>query len=303
MRITHGSIISLIILCCISWSMSGIAITYDALVEQAQNRLIELGYDPGPVDGMMGNKTVVALKSFQKNNALQQTGELNEVTQEKLGISDAEVLPNPGNLKGIPNPTPGDTMLFRVTGKITGGSIWGTDFYTTDSALSTVVVHAGVLKDGETGVVKATFAPGQDAYEGISRNGVTSSSWGRYAISYHVESVTLETEEATVQDRTVSSDPGNLVGFTDAKAGDSMFFKLIGKTSGGSVWGTDTYTTDSALAIVAVHAGVLKNGEEGIVKVTFTPGQDTYEGTTRSGVTSSSWGSYQMSYTVEAAMP
>jgi hypothetical protein len=77
----------------------------------------------------------------------------------------------------------------------------------------------------------------------------------------------------------------------------------MGRSSGGSVWGTDLYTLDSRLAVAAVHAGAAVAGEESVVKVTFAPGQSNYAGTTRRGVTTSTWGSYRMSYTVEAAQP
>lgn len=190
MSTKYVSSMILIILYSLSWSMSSIAAEYDPIVEQAQKRLTELGYTPGPADGKMGKKTMTAIKSFQKDNALQETGELNEVTKKKLGISETEILSNPGNLTSFTDAKPGDTMQFRVTGKSRGGSVWGTDLYTTDSALAVVAVHAGVLEDGETGIVKVTFAPGQDTYEGTSKNGVTTSSWGSYQISYKVEAVT-----------------------------------------------------------------------------------------------------------------
>ena len=187
MKIKHIILISLIIIWCLSWSISINAAKYNPIVEQAQKKLTELGYDPGPIDGRMGKKTVAALKSFQQDNALQITGKLDDLTKKKLEIADVTILPNPGNLTSFTDAVPGDTMLFKVTGKTSGGSVWGTDVYTTDSALALVVVHAGVLKEGEEGIVKVTFAPGQSEYEGSSRNGVTSSSWESYEISYKVE--------------------------------------------------------------------------------------------------------------------
>jgi hypothetical protein len=101
----------------------------------------------------------------------------------------------------------------------------------------------------------------------------------------------------------VLPDPGNLSGYSQAKAGEEVYFTVKGRTSGGSVWGSDLYTLDSHLAMVAVHAGVLKDGEAGIVKVTFAPGQSSYAGSDKNGVKSSSWGSYQLSYKVEAVTP
>ena len=44
------------------------------------------------------------------------------------------------------------------------------------------------------------------------------------------------------------------------------------------MWGTDVYTADASLAAAAVHAGVLKVGQTGIVKVTTIPQQPSFEG-------------------------
>ena len=98
-------------------------------------------------------------------------------------------------------------------------------------------------------------------------------------------------------------DPGSLTSYEQAKPGEEVIFKVTGKTSGGTVWGNDLYTLDSKLAMVAVHAGVIKAGQEGIVKVVFAPGLSSYAGSERNGVKSSSWGSYRLSYKVEAVTP
>ena len=78
-------------------------------------------------------------------------------------------------------------MQFRVTGAVSGGSVWGTQLYTTDSNLAMAAVHAGVLRRGQTGVVKVTFYPGQGKYVGSSRNGVKSANWGSFGLSFMVE--------------------------------------------------------------------------------------------------------------------
>ncbi len=95
-----------------------------------------------------------------------------------------KVLPDPGTLSSYLPHTRG-ALYFRVTGR-GGGSVWGTDIYTSDSTLATAAVHAGALKDGQTGVVKVTMLPGQDSYSGTTRNGITTSSYGSYHESYKV---------------------------------------------------------------------------------------------------------------------
>lgn len=66
----------------------------------------------------------------------------------------------------------------------------------------------------------------------------------------------------------------------------------------GSVWGTDVYTTDSAICVAAVHVGVV--GEKGgKVRVRLAPGRPAYVGSFRHGVTSNGWGAYDQSFTVQ----
>src|SRR5262249_55050908 len=67
----------------------------------------------------------------------------------------ANVLPDPGTAQSLGSKL-GAVFFFRVTGTPTG-SLWGTDVYTNDSAIAKAAVHAGLLKVGETGVVKVTI--------------------------------------------------------------------------------------------------------------------------------------------------
>jgi LCCL domain len=92
--------------------------------------------------------------------------------------------PDPGSLTGY-NDKIGQTFHFRVTGATTA-IIWGTGTYTTDSQLATAAVHAGVLKPGQTGVVKVTIMASPPLFQGSTQNGVTSHPYGMYPASYKV---------------------------------------------------------------------------------------------------------------------
>lgn len=85
------------------------------------------------------------------------------------------------------------TLFFRVTGA-NQGSIWGTDVYTSDSWLATAAVHAGVLKLGQTGIVKVTTIPSHAEFVGSTRHGITSYPYGAYA-GFRVEPLSDEDEE------------------------------------------------------------------------------------------------------------
>ena len=92
MKKLHVVVISLCILCCLGWMLNVFAAQYDPLVEKAQKRLVELGYEVGTADGKLGPKTIEAIKKFQQDQGLAVTGKLDEETIKKLGVTpQAEV--------------------------------------------------------------------------------------------------------------------------------------------------------------------------------------------------------------------
>ncbi len=94
-------------------------------------------------------------------------------------------MPDPGNLTSYRDMT-GESYSFEVTGDAEL-MIWGTDVYTDDSNLAAAAVHAGVLEDGETGIVIVTILPCEEAYTGSEENGVSSWDYGSWSGSYSVE--------------------------------------------------------------------------------------------------------------------
>jgi peptidoglycan hydrolase-like protein with peptidoglycan-binding domain len=57
-----------------------------ATIRQAQERLGDRGFNPGPRDGQMGEKTQVALRQFQRAHGLPPTGVLDDATRAALGL-------------------------------------------------------------------------------------------------------------------------------------------------------------------------------------------------------------------------
>ncbi|WP_442944117.1 LCCL domain-containing protein [Nostoc sp.] len=64
----------------------------------------------------------------------------------------------------------------------------------------------------------------------------------------------------------------------------------------GSIWGTDIYTDDSSICSAAVHAGLISTKQGGKVTIRIKPGQFSYTGTNRNGVTSQNYGSFSGSF-------
>jgi hypothetical protein len=89
-------------------------------------------------------------------------------------------------------------------------------------------------------------------------------------------------------------DPGTLFNYSDA-VGKTLQFAVVGSTE-GTIWGDGVYTSDSVLAVAAVHAGLLAPGESGIVTVEVIDGPASYEGAERNGVVSRSYASWDVAY-------
>ncbi len=65
------------------------------LVTKVQDRLAELGYRPGPVDGVMGRKTREALKQYQDDSGLPADGKLTKTTLSRLNAPPQSEVPGP----------------------------------------------------------------------------------------------------------------------------------------------------------------------------------------------------------------
>jgi hypothetical protein len=77
----------------------------------------------------------------------------------------------------------GKIYRITITGT-TGGGIWGTDIYTSDSYIPGAAVHAGVIVNEQTKEVYIKVVEGLNDYPGSIRNGVTTSGWGGWGLSY-----------------------------------------------------------------------------------------------------------------------
>jgi len=62
------------------------------LVKRIQGQLRNCGYDPGPIDGVYGDRTADAVTSLQRQKGLEVTGVLNQPTLDTLKQSSAQVI-------------------------------------------------------------------------------------------------------------------------------------------------------------------------------------------------------------------
>jgi PKD repeat protein len=75
----------------------------------------------------------------------------------------------------------GNLVYVPVQGTISGGSIWGTGVYTSDSHLGMAAVHAGLVTPGETGQIAIYTVGSWSGFMGTTRNGVESRAYSAYS--------------------------------------------------------------------------------------------------------------------------
>ena len=61
----------------------------DRNVRAAQQALRDQGYNPGPIDGVMGPRTSAAVRDYQAKQGLTASGQLDDATMDKLGVRGA----------------------------------------------------------------------------------------------------------------------------------------------------------------------------------------------------------------------
>ena len=130
-------------------------------------------------------------KAAKKDEAAAVGGAIKQLKEEHLVLSlGVKVLADPGNLAAYRGKND-EVFYFRVVGA-TDGTVWGSGVYTDDSSLATAAVHAGLVKAGETAVVKVTILPGEASYTGSTENEVTTAGYGEWEGSFKIEAVKAE---------------------------------------------------------------------------------------------------------------
>ena len=186
----------------------------------------------------------------------------------------------------------GDQVTLQLTGRA-NGPVWGDFIYTLDSDLGTAAVHAGLLAVGETKPVKIWVVPPPDRFGEATRNGIRSMKWGAFPAAF------LMQVARGPQVAALPIGPQRLPSVLDTLGlNDSKTIAITGSDK-GYVWGTNTYTGDSRVEVAAVHAGVLKVGEQGEVIVTRVEPLERYRGSSQNGVRSQPWGRYSTAYVIE----
>src|SRR5262249_4481519 len=82
-------------------------------IKRAQGSLQEQGYYEGKIDGVMNDRTSGALKTYQHEHNLPETGQLDDATAKSLGINSPAPKPAPSRSSSRPAATPASTESSR----------------------------------------------------------------------------------------------------------------------------------------------------------------------------------------------
>jgi len=173
------------------------------------------------------------------------------------------------------------------------GAVWGSGPYTGDSDICTAAQHAGVI-DAQGGALHVVRRPGQASYLPSSRNGIATSGWGAYHESFDVAGLGQPIASSSAASTTAPPLPACAL---PAEGMPSLTCQCPARDPSGSVWGSGPYTGDSDICTAAQHAGIT-GPDGGAIEVVRRPGQASYAGSSRNGVTTSSWGSYGESFDI-----
>jgi hypothetical protein len=138
-------------------------------------------------------------------------------------------------------------------------------------------------------VVRLRAAPGQPRYAGSLRHGVMTADWGRFDGSFLFTSPVVASRGPGAE----TSCPANVTALRGTK--QSLTCQCPPRQMAGQVWGSGIYTDDSAPCLAAVHAGII-GASGGEVTLVPLPGRPSYAGSTKNGITSSSYGRWHGSF-------
>lgn len=257
------------------------------------------GADAGgmPGESTPGNAGGLPLPDLDHTDMIQDLGPRKHWLSEKLNLFNFQAI---SELRAYP----GLVVRLKVTGA-NDGMVWGSNAYTDDSSVNTAALHAGLVRPGETAEVAVIIRPGMEGYGGSESHGILSHSFGPFQGSFQLAPAVQYPEVPYLGDRRAlrgNSDAylslNMLSGLAPLKPGVTLIVPLLGK-SGGPIFGTDQYASDGSLDAAAVHAGVLKEGEFGFVKIILAEGLESYAGSNRNNLESQPYGKTKLSLRFE----
>jgi len=182
-------------------------------------------------------------------------------------------------------------------------NIWGTDVYSLRSELANAAVHSGTLAAGEEGIIAVTIVAAPNEYLNSTKNGVTSRGSSYSANPDPATAITITpytgdpyeslknqfgvrpgltpkdlrcykgNEQVTMRFIVLGSAPDDP---DNPESEQAIWYQkyedhedVNGRRIKEDAFFVNRYAHDSSLATAVVHAGILQDGETGLVDVTY----------------------------------
>jgi hypothetical protein len=180
-------------------------------------------------------------------------------------------------------------------------TIYGTDIYTSDTSICTAAAHSGIITVRDGGNVTIRIKGGSDFYNGTNQNEISSSGYGKWGSSFIFLNQNGQPIVTKAQIKIISwgDTPSGLN--LSGRLGQKFTFTCRRNGQIAGIYGTNLYTSDSSICTAAVHRGIISSKNGGNVTIIIRGGSDSYEGSTRNGVKSSSYGSWGGSFSFVSA--
>jgi hypothetical protein len=166
--------------------------------------------------------------------------------------------------------------------------IWGTGDYTVDSSVCTAAAHLAFIGLERGGIVQIALAPGQPSYHGNELNDVISQPSGPRERSFEIAGL-ADPQDVASWRATAESDRAAIGSILTYDCPPGVMVQQ-------PIWGTSTYTDDSAICTAAVHSGRITREDGGRVRIEIRPGQDAYQPAELNGIRSEPYGHWDGSY-------
>ena len=128
------------------------------------------------------SSTWVAADGYKSLSGLGKVYLSNQIDTAKVYSSGIQLAAGTTDMTQFSSADIGKVYKVTITGSTGGG--WGTNIYTNDSYIPAMAVHAGVITIGQTKEVYIKIVEGQNNYPASTQNGITTSDWGGWGLSY-----------------------------------------------------------------------------------------------------------------------
>lgn len=234
------------------------------------------------------------------------TGRVNVCATSYVGTS-LEGFNSAVNSSNIANITGSTSAAGEVFGNNTFGYSWKSDF-------RKAVVHAGLLADGETGDIEIEPLGNKFGFPGTRVNDVQSLGYDGDSCAVRLKKPgSIPTTQCTPIDFVnccplVYNSATTLAGVTVAGVQNTIVngnTRIRGNKINGSgvVWGdnssTGGYAWGSDISMAVVHAGVLKDGQSGNIRIINMGSKTTFGSSTANEVTSASYTTKRCAFRIE----